>query len=116
MIFQNHTVSMSFLFKRLFSIGIIAGLGFRSCTPLVPSDQGLYHENLPYYNFLGTKEGGTLGTLYCVECCGTHPNNIDIWNLTCAVDYSSIVTSNVYGYELRLATNSSYYLNKQYLK
>jgi hypothetical protein len=95
---------------------LFVGLGFRSCTPLVPTDQSLYHQNLPYYNLLGTKEGGTLGTLYCVECCGTHPNHIDIWNLTCAVDYSSIVTSNVYGYELRLATNSPYYLKPYSLK
>lgn len=84
-----------------------SGLGFRTCLPDVPTDQNLYDENLPYYNLLGTKAGGTQGVPYCTECCGTHPNNIDVWNLTCPVDFQTILTSNVYGYELRLATNGT---------
>jgi len=80
------------------------GLQFKSCYSNPPKDSFSLDQNLPYYNLLGTQAGGTLGTFYCLKCCGTPPSNIDYWNLSCPVNYATILTTNVYGYELRLAT------------
>lgn len=82
-------------------------MNLKSCYSNPPKDALSLSLNLPYYNLLGTQAGGTLGTTYCLECCGTPPSNIDYWNLSCPVNYASILTTNVYGYELRLATYST---------
>jgi hypothetical protein len=40
-----------------------------------------------------------------VQCCGTNPDHVDVWDLYCPVDAATRNAVNLYGYELRLARN-----------
>lgn len=76
------------------------GLLFSTCRPTnVPDDYFGQSVLLPYY----IKFSKVYGALYCLECCGSGPDQIDHWNLACDMDSITAVQSNVYGYELRLA-------------
>jgi len=78
-----------------------SGLLFSTCRPALQSDDFAKNENLPYYN----KLVDMYGVQYCAQCCGTAWNNEDIWDLRCDMDIQTASTSNVYGYELRLAAH-----------
>lgn len=76
-----------------------SGVGLFTCKPLLPNDdQSLFNE-LPYYLTIG----GTAGAIYCLQCCGTFPDNIDTWDLYCPVSASTINQVNIFGYEARFA-------------
>lgn len=79
-----------------------SGLGLLTCVPTLPTDDQVLSWQLPYLKDLGVVKG----QLYCTECCSLDPSNIDIWDLYCPVDAGSRNSVNVYGYELRMATNS----------
>ena len=80
-----------------------SGLLFSTCRPTLPSDDFTKNENMPYYN----KLADMYGVQYCAQCCGTTSNNIDVWDMRCDLDVATAVTSNVYGYELRLASHQN---------
>lgn len=75
------------------------GMALTTCLPNLPTDGIILQQMLPYY--VNLKK--LVGVPYCLECCGTFENNIDVWNLTCSTDYVSGTTSNKYGYQFRFA-------------
>lgn len=100
--FSNYLIPIDTKEKSEIVTKCFSGLNFITCLPIFPSSDELYQYNLPYYNNLADNGG----TPYCLQCCGYNPTNIDIWNLTCSTNDITATTSNVYGYELRLARNS----------
>lgn len=79
------------------------GLQFTTCVPHGQNFDGTNsYYYLPYYMDLPK----IYGSMYCAQCCGDSPNQIDTWNLMCKVDAVTAATSNLYGYEFRLARNA----------
>lgn len=77
------------------------GIGFLTCTPNLATDDITLSYNLPYYNILSS----FYGSAFCLECCGTTADYIDIWDLSCKVEATTTIAYNYFGYELRLAKN-----------
>lgn len=77
------------------------GLGFPTCMATLQDDDIVQQRNLVYYNEMPDNYGAN----YCLACCGEHENKIDTWDLMCDMDIQTASESNVYGYELRLASN-----------
>ena len=76
------------------------GLGLSTCSPNLSPNVFDRNKNLPYYNKLEP------GQLYCASCCGTNTENKDYWDMHCTMDTVSAVTTNVYGYDLRLSARN----------
>lgn len=76
------------------------GFQFTSCVPNLVDDDVVLSYDLEYYRNLASMKG----QFYCVQCCGTPPDDIDIWDLSCTMDAMSLSKlSSEFGYELRLA-------------
>ena len=77
------------------------GLGFPTCMANLQDDDIVQQRNLPYYNEMPDNYGAN----YCLACCGDHEDRVDTWDLMCDMDIQTASESNVYGWELRLASN-----------
>ena len=75
------------------------GLGLTTCVADYQDDDIILQRNHPFYNEINDN----YGSAYCLTCCGEHEERKDIWDLSCDLDISTAATSNLYGYELRLA-------------
>jgi hypothetical protein len=75
------------------------GVGLLTCTPKQADDDYVQNYDLPYVETIPDYYGST----YCLQCCGTNPSHIDVWDLYCPVDAGTRSQFNLYGYELRLA-------------
>jgi len=76
-----------------------SGLGMFDCTTTSEGDPFSYR--LPYYNNMNS----LAGEIYCSQCCGQDPTEIDTWDLYCPVDskWESLLTSITYiGAEFRM--------------
>ncbi|KAJ1435598.1 hypothetical protein B484DRAFT_445277 [Ochromonadaceae sp. CCMP2298] len=78
-----------------------SGLSLVTCTPKLPDDDIVLAYDRDYYQDLGA----FVGQAYCVECCGTNPDKVDVWDLSCPVTAASAIAANRYGAELHLARN-----------
>ena len=74
----------------------------KTCKSVVPTDDEVYGYETPYYKITLANTA----QLYCLQCCGTNPLRVDNWNLRCVVDSFTATTSNLYGYEFRMGTQS----------
>lgn len=75
------------------------GLGMFDC--FTPPINDPFSYNLPYYNNMNSLKG----EVYCTQCCGQDPAEIDVWDLYCPVDtkWESRLTSITYiGAEFRM--------------
>ena len=73
-----------------------SGIGLKTCKSVLPSDDFVVREALPYYT--KTLKGSNS---YCLECCSTNPKLVDWWQLNCPVDFLTAITTNIYAYEFR---------------
>lgn len=79
----------------------VQGLGLITCTPGIADDDLVKSYYNPYYVDLASIRGSN----YCLQCCGSFPDYVDVWDLSCPVDMGTRNLVNLYGYELRLARN-----------
>ena len=77
------------------------GIGLITCTPQLPDDDIILSYDMTYYKQVGK----LVGQPYCVQCCGDSPENIDKWDLKCPVDAATVISTNQYGLELKMARN-----------
>ena len=77
------------------------GIGLTTCIPVLPDDD----VKLDYIRDYLVDLEDISGANYCVECCGDSPSSRDIWDLYCEVDEDTRRSTNVFGFELRLARN-----------
>jgi hypothetical protein len=75
------------------------GMGNQRCVSVIPTDDDVVRNELPYYKSYATNTG----QLYCLQCCGTSTYHIDRWDMRCTLDFFTAFKSNLYGYEFRLA-------------
>lgn len=78
------------------------GMELVTCSPVLADDDFALDYLLEYYKSLA----GVTGQYYCVQCCGTPPNDIDTWDMYCTVSDATNNAVNLFGYELRLARKS----------
>ena len=76
------------------------GLGFLNCKPQNFADPFVKANYLPYYLQLES----IIDDYYCTQCCGIN-QNVDDWDLKCALRAVDALRSNVYGQVLYLAKN-----------
>lgn len=81
------------------------GLNLLHCVPQLPDDDIVTSYDRPYYLALSTLTSTIGGLQYCLECCGNPPDYVDTWDLYCEMNAGTIITTNVYGYEVRMARN-----------
>lgn len=94
------TVQIAQIYKKCFN-----GLGLLACLPnYTPTDDYTLNNQLPYYK---TTIIETLGRGYCLQCCGTFPDNIDNWNLDCTADATTAGITNIYGYVFQFARRNT---------
>lgn len=86
--------SINVIYSRCFT-----GVGLLTCVPNQADDDYVKNYDMPYVETIPDYAGST----YCLQCCGTNPTHIDIWDLYCPVDGGTRNQFNLYGYELRMA-------------
>lgn len=79
------------------------GFGYAGCSAVNYNDPDRY--NLPYYMELQSNDG----SLYCLQCCGLSPDNVDVWDLSCPLSALNAagLESASYGREFRFGTKKS---------
>ena len=78
------------------SLSVSSAVGLHTCKSVLPSDDFVVREDLPYYT--QTLKGSNS---FCLECCSTNPKEMDRWQLNCPVDFLTAITTNIYAYEFR---------------
>jgi hypothetical protein len=78
-----------------------SGLNIFTCSPTLPEDDVVLYYDRASYRDLASKQGSA----WCLECCGTNPEKVDVWDLTCPVDVVTKIQVNRFGVELFLARN-----------
>ncbi len=75
------------------------GLLYATCVPVLPDDDFVLAEQLPYLLDLENLQGAP----YCLQCCGSTPDMQDYWDLQCILDQTAPSLLNFFGYEARFA-------------